>query len=163
PNIASALSRLGCGFTQKVSSLALILPDVRQRRGMRRIHRTLETGRSVSRTRQPEERDEGLTSGGRARKSKGAARRTGSLFAAGVEHELSAPHWTSCVAIRGSPATGIPPVSSVEAFVLFSGEGDQFIEPRSRPEALEEPVVAGEVPVVDPAANLDRMLQPAQG
>src|SRR5437762_11757673 len=65
--------------------------------------------------------------------------------------------------MRGSPATGIPPVSSVEAFVLFSGEGDQFIEPRSRPEALEEPVVAGEVPVVDPAANLDRMLQPAQG
>src|SRR2546421_7025770 len=48
----------------------------RSRRGMRRIHRTLETGRSVSRTRQPEERDEGLTSGGRARKSKGDRKST---------------------------------------------------------------------------------------
>src|SRR3989442_13006172 len=55
------------------------------------------------------------------------------------------------------------PGSSVEALVLFSGLGDQLIEPRSRSEALEEPVVAGEVTIGDPAAHPYRMLQPAQG
>src|SRR6266702_7673069 len=81
---------------------------------------------------------------------------------------LSATLWWSIqlqprvTATRGAIRRRARPVSSVEALVLFSGVGDQLIEPRSRSEAREEPVVAGEVPVVDPAANLDRMLQPAQ-
>jgi hypothetical protein len=38
----------------------------------------------------------------------------------------------------------------------------QLLESPSRPQALEETIVPGEVDVVDPAADPDRMLQPAQ-
>src|SRR4051812_39170847 len=40
--------------------------------------------------------------------------------------------------------------------------GHQLLEAPGRPQALEKTIVAGEVHVVHPAADRDRMLQPAQ-